>query len=166
MPLPATTELTVWETRGAIWDTTWLTTSLELDWEEEDWLLDRLELLLLEPEELVDGLREAPETAELTVWLTRGLIWLTTLDTMSDWDREDWPLERDPLPEPEEKLEPKPDELEDPKPEEAPKLEEELDPKLEDPELKLDPDPEENPEEDPDDEEELMDDWGLSLIWT
>jgi hypothetical protein len=145
-----------------------LTTSLEPDWEEVeedrlDWVFDRLEL------ELEAGLREAPDTAVLTVWLTRGLIWLTMLDTMSDWLREEEDCWLEPLLEPEEnpELEPKPLELE-PKLDEdpEPKLDEELEPKLDDPEEKLEPDPEENPEPDDEADEELKDDWGLSLIWT
>ena len=39
-PLPATTELTVWETSGAICETTWLTTSLEEERLEDDWVLE------------------------------------------------------------------------------------------------------------------------------
>jgi len=161
---PATTELTVWETRGAIWETTWLTTSLEEERLEEDWVLDTVEV------EVEVGRRlEDPEMAELTVWLTRGWIWLTTLFTMSEVREEEdcWLLL---LEEPEEKLEPELDpKLEDPEldpnddpdeepkldPDEAPKPDPEEAPKLDDPEEKDDPD-----------EEELEDEAGLSLIVT
>ena len=87
--------------------------------------------------------------APCTVWLTRGWIWLTTLDTMSEEREEEEEEEEDcwllPLENPE--LEPK--------------LEEELRP--EDP-VKEE---EEKPDEDPaEDEDTAAADCGLSLIWT
>merc|ERR1719362_1850714 len=115
-----TTELTVWERRGWMAETTWLTTSsLELEDEEE------------EEEVVVAGLRlleEDPEMAEPTAELTRGWIWETTEDTMESEFREEdcWLLELDP------KLEDP--ELEDPNPE----LE---DPEKEDPDELADPEP-------------------------
>jgi len=150
LPLPATTELTVWETSGAIWETTWLTTSLEEERLEDDWVLEVVEL-----EEAEAGRLEDPEMAELTVWLTRGWIWLTTLFTISEVREEEdcWLLL---LEDPEEKLEPEP-KLEDP--ELDPKLEDpELEPKLEDPELDPKDDPEEEPKLDPEEEPKLEDD--------
>lgn len=111
-----------------------------------------LEVVELEEEA---GRLEDPEMAELTVWLTRGWIWLTTLFTISEVREEEdcWLLL---LEDPEEKLEPEP-KLEDP--ELDPKLEDpELEPKLEDPELDPKDDPEEEPKLDPEEEPKLEDD--------
>ena len=64
-PLPEpTTELTVWETRGWMAETTWLTTS-SLALEEEEVVVVVAGLRLLE---------EDPEMAEPTAELTRGWI--------------------------------------------------------------------------------------------
>ena len=96
-----------------------------------------------------DGLLLEPEMALLTVWLTRGWIWLTTLDTMSEVREEEdcWLLLRDP----EEKLEPD----DDPNP----VLEPDDDPNPElDPEEKDDPDDEPNPELAPDEKDDPLDD--------
>jgi len=59
-----TTELTVWETRGWMAETTWLTTS-SLELEEEEVVVVVAGLRLLE---------EDPEMAEPTAELTRGWI--------------------------------------------------------------------------------------------
>merc|ERR1719362_1569149 len=83
-----TTELTVWERRGWMAETTWLTTS-SLELEEEVVVVVVAGLRLLE---------EDPEMAEPTAELTRGWIWETTEDTMESEFREEdcWLLELDP----------------------------------------------------------------------
>merc|ERR1719264_1197691 len=128
-----TTELTVWERRGWMAETTWLTTS-SLELEEEVVVVVVAGLRLLE---------EDPEMAEPTAELTRGWIWETTEDTMESEFREEdcWLLELDPkLEDPNAELEPNP-ELEDPNPEleePNPELEE---PEKEDPDELADPEP-------------------------
>ena len=149
-PDPATTELTVWETRGAIWETTWLTTSSLLDTEPEVWAEELLEVEAESWAAWDTAGRLLLLMAPCTVWLTRGWIWLTTLDTMSEVREEEEEEEEEdcwllPLENPE--LEPKlEDEL---RPEEPVKEEEE------------------NPDEEPaEDEDTAAADCGLSLIWT
>ena len=147
-PDPATTELTVWETRGAIWETTWLTTSSLLDTEPEVWAEELLEVEAESWAAWDTAGRLLLLMAPCTVWLTRGWIWLTTLDTMSEVREEEEEEEEDcwllPLENPE--LEPKlEDEL---RPEEPVKEEEE------------------KPDEEPAEDEDTAADCGLSLIWT